>query len=66
MENAGVKARQIKAGVNHQNSSSLTNKAEENNRTYQANQRLMDKKIIENDFSPGYWDLTIRRANRWD
>jgi GT2 family glycosyltransferase len=66
MENAGVKARQIKAGVNHQNSSSLTNKAEENNRTYQANQRLMDKKVIENDFSPGYWDLTIRRANRWD
>jgi GT2 family glycosyltransferase len=66
MENAGVKARQIKAGVNHQNSSSLTNKAEENNRTYQANQRLMDKKTIENDFSPGYWDLTIRRANRWD
>jgi GT2 family glycosyltransferase len=66
MENAGVKARQIKAGVNHQNSSSLTNKAEENNRTYQANQRLMDKKIIENDFSPGFWDLTVRRANRWD
>jgi GT2 family glycosyltransferase len=66
MENAGVKARQIKAGVNHQNSSSLTNKAEENNRTYQANQRLMDKKTIENDFSPGYWDLTIRRANRLD
>jgi GT2 family glycosyltransferase len=66
MENAGVKVQIVEARVHHENSSSLKNKTQENNRTYQANQRLMDKKVIENDFSPGFWDLTIRRANRWD
>jgi len=66
MENAGVKARQIQAGVNHQNSSSLKNKTRENDRTFEANRRLFDKKVNENDFSPGYWDLETRRANRWD
>jgi GT2 family glycosyltransferase len=66
MENAGVKIHQIQAGVNHQNSSSLEGKRKENNRTYDANRKLMDKKVIDNDFSAGYWDLTIRRANRWD
>jgi GT2 family glycosyltransferase len=66
MENSGVKLNKIRAGVNHQNSSSLEGKREQNNRTYNANQKLMDKKVIENDFSAGYWDLQIRRANRWD
>jgi hypothetical protein len=66
MEKAGVKVHKIQAGVNHQNSSSLEGKRKENDRTYEANRKLMDKKVIENDFSPGYWDLTIRRANRWD
>ena len=66
MENAGVKIHQIEAGVNHQNSSSLQGKRKENDRTYDANRRLMDKKVIENDFSAGYWNLTVRRANRWD
>jgi GT2 family glycosyltransferase len=66
MEHAGVKIHQIRAGVNHQNSSSLQNKGKENDRTYDANRRLMDKKVIENDFSPGFWDLTVRRDNRWD
>ena len=66
MEKAGVKVHKIQAGVNHQNSSSLEGKRKENDRTYDANRRLMDKKVIENDFSAGYWDLTIRRANRWD
>jgi GT2 family glycosyltransferase len=66
MENAGVKVHKIQAGVNHQNSSSLEGKRKENDRTYEANRKLMDKKVVENDFSPGYWDLTIRRANRWD
>jgi GT2 family glycosyltransferase len=66
MENAGVKVHKIQAGVNHQNSSSLEGKRKENDRTYEANRKLMDKKVIENDFSAGYWDLTIRRANRWD
>ncbi len=66
MENAGVKARQIQAGVNHQNSSSLKNKTRENDRTFEANRKLFNKKVEEKDFSPGYWDLETRRANRWD
>jgi GT2 family glycosyltransferase len=66
IENAGVTIKRIEAKVHHENSSSLKNKVTENNRTYDANRKLMDKKVIENDFSPGYWDLGIRRANRWD
>jgi GT2 family glycosyltransferase len=66
MENAGVQIKRIEAKVHHENSSSLKNKTEQNNRTYDANRKLMDKKVIENDFSAGYWDLTTRRANRWD
>jgi GT2 family glycosyltransferase len=66
MEKAGVKIQRLEAKVHHENSSSLKNKTLENNRTYEANRNLMDKKVIENDFSPGYWDLETRRANRWD
>jgi GT2 family glycosyltransferase len=66
IENAGVTIKRIEAKVHHENSSSLKNKVTENNRTYDANRKLMDKKVIENDFSPGYWDLETRRANRWD
>jgi GT2 family glycosyltransferase len=66
MANAGVKVNRIPAKIHHENSSSLKGKSNENNRSYAANQRLMNKKVNEEDFSPGYWDLTIRRANRWD
>jgi GT2 family glycosyltransferase len=66
MEKAGVRIQRIAAKVHHENSSSLSGKSEQNNRSYSANQNLMNKKITEEDFSPGYWDLTIRRANRWD
>jgi GT2 family glycosyltransferase len=66
MINAGVKENRIQAKIHHENSSSLSGKSNENNRSYAANQRLFNKKVNEEDFSPGYWDLTIRRANRWD
>lgn len=66
MENAGVRINRIEAKVHHENSSSLKGKSNENNRSYSANQNLFNKKINEEDFSPGYWDLEIRRANRWD
>jgi GT2 family glycosyltransferase len=66
MENAGVKVHKIQAGVNHQNSSSLEGKRKENDRTFEANRKLFNKKVEEKDFSPGYWDLETRRANRWD
>lgn len=66
IEHAGVRIQRIKAKVHHENSSSLKGKSEQNNRTYSANQKLLNKKVKEEDFSPGYWDLTTRRANRWD
>jgi GT2 family glycosyltransferase len=66
MIEAGVKENQIPAKVHHENSSSLSGKSNENNRTYAANQNLFNKKVNEEDFSPGFWDLTTRRANRWD
>jgi GT2 family glycosyltransferase len=66
MVNAGVNINRINAKVHHENSSSLSGKSSQNNRSYAANQILMNKKVSEEDFSPGYWDLTIRRNNRWD
>jgi GT2 family glycosyltransferase len=66
MIKAGVKENRIPAKIHHENSSSLSGKSNENNRTYSANQNLNNKKISEEDFSAGYWDLGIRRANRWD
>jgi GT2 family glycosyltransferase len=66
MVNAGVRINRIGAKVHHENSSSLKGKSNENNRSYSANQNLFNKKVNEEDFSPGYWDLEIRRANRWD
>ena len=66
MIKAGVKENHIEAKIHHENSSSLSGKYNENNRTYDANRKILDKKVLEDDYSPGYWDLTIRRANRWD
>ena len=66
MIKAGVKENRIPAKIHHENSSSLSGKSNENNRTYAANQKLFNKKVNEEDYSPGYWDLIIRRANRWD
>lgn len=57
----------IPAKVHHDNSSTLqSGYAVQNNKTYVNNQRLFDQKAKENDYTPGNWDLTIRRANRWD
>jgi hypothetical protein len=66
MIKAGVKENKIPAKIHHENSSSLSGKNNENNRSYGANQNLFSKKVEEEDFSSGYWDLEIRRANRWD
>ena len=57
----------IPAKVHHDNSSTLqSGYAQQNNKTYVNNQRLFDQKSKENDYTAGNWDLTIRRANRWD
>jgi hypothetical protein len=63
VEAAGVPIKHIDAVVHHDNSSSID--WSHNNRTYDANQRFYTNKIIERDNSWS-WDLTIRRANRWD
>jgi GT2 family glycosyltransferase len=57
----------IPAKVHHDNSSTLqSGYAQQNNKTYVNNQRLFDQKAKEKDYTPGNWDLKIRRANRWD
>jgi GT2 family glycosyltransferase len=66
IQKAGIWIQRIPAKVHHENSSSLKGKSEQNNRSFLANQNLLNKKIQEEDYSPGYWDLTIRRANSWD
>jgi hypothetical protein len=64
---AGVKANFIHAVLHHDNSSTLNSGFElENNKTFQTNSLLFQKKVAENDLSQGEWDLGIRRANAWD
>lgn len=64
---ARVKANFIHAALHHDNSSTLNSGFElENNKTFQTNSALYSKKVAEDDFSQGQWDLGIRRANAWD
>jgi GT2 family glycosyltransferase len=66
-EKAGVNIRMIDIQISHDNSSTIqSGYQEKNSKTFTSNQKLFNKKVEEEDFSPGYWDLTIRRANRWD
>lgn len=60
---AGVPIKRHAIPVGHDNSSSLD--PEKNVNSYQANSKLFMKKSAENDNS-WYWDLDVRRANRWD
>jgi GT2 family glycosyltransferase len=64
---AGVPAKFIHAVMLHDNSSTLNSGFHsQNDRTFQANQRLFQQKLAENDLSQGEWDLEIRRTNAWD
>ena len=64
---AGVPAKFIHAVMLHDNSSTLNSGFHsQNDRTFQANQRLFQQKLAENDLSQGEWDLQIRRTNAWD
>lgn len=57
----------IHAKVLHENSSTLKSGYQAVNQvSYANNQRLFVAKDEANDFTQGEWDLTIRRANRWD
>lgn len=67
IEHAGITYKHINAKVHHDNSSTLHSGFQEaNGRSYGANQALLNQKIASDDYSAGYWDLQIRRNNRWD
>jgi GT2 family glycosyltransferase len=66
IRNAGLSVKRIEAIVHHNNSSSLQGNEAKNNRTFQANQRLYQSKVDNNDYSEGNWSLKIRRENSWN
>jgi GT2 family glycosyltransferase len=64
---AGVKAKFINAELAHDNSSTLNSGFHsQNDKTFQANQRLFQSKVAANDLTAGEWDLQIRRDNAWE
>jgi GT2 family glycosyltransferase len=64
---AGVKAKFINAELGHDNSSTLNSGFHsQNDKTFQANQRLYQSKVATDDYSAGEWDLGIRRVNAWE
>lgn len=64
---AGLVPNFIEARVGHDNSSTLASGFQEvNSRTYAANAKRFNQKVLDNDFSGGNWSLDVRRANRWD
>lgn len=67
IKHAGFEPNWIDAKVHHDNSSTLNSGFEAaNGRTYGKNQKLLDEKIAQEDFSQGNWSLQVRRDNRWD
>lgn len=57
----------IDAIVHHENSSTLNSGYQHRNViSYSRNEALFGHKKVSEDYSQGGWDLTIRRANRWD
>lgn len=63
----GVPINHIDALVHHENSSTLNSGFQEyNNASYSRNEALYGRKQAEGDFTQGGWDLSVRRANRWD
>ena len=64
---ANVPAKFIHAVLLHDNSSTLNSGFHsQNDKTFQANSKLYERKVAENDYSQGEWDLGIRRLNAWD
>jgi len=67
LEQAGVKAKFIYAALRHDNSSTLASGFHsQNDLTFQRNHKLFEKKVAEQDFTEGNWDLQIRRVNSWE
>lgn len=67
LQAANIPFKFINAVLRHDNSSTLNSGFDkENNKTFQINSLLFQKKVSENDLSSGEWDLTIRRNNSWE
>lgn len=67
IQNAGFVIQHIEAKLHHDNSSTLQSGYQErNNKSFQANNRLFQSKVVDNDYSEGNWSLKIRRENSWD
>lgn len=67
VEHHGVPVKYIGAKIFHDNSSTLNSGFHSvNGKSYEANQALYNEKGLAKDYSQGFWDLAVRRANRWD
>ncbi len=67
IENAGFVINHIEAKIHHENSSTLkSGYQDKNNKTFQANNRLFNTKVVNDDYSEGNWSLKVRRDNSWD
>ena len=67
IENAGFVIKHVEAKVHHENSSTLrAGYQDRNNKTFAANNKLFQTKVVDNDYSEGNWSLKIRRENSWD
>jgi GT2 family glycosyltransferase len=65
--NAGFTINHIQAKLHHDNSSTLNSGYQQkNSKTFDANNRLFQAKVVDNDYSEGNWSLKIRRDNSWD
>lgn len=67
VEYYNVPINHIPAKIHHENSSTLKSGFEQvNSKSFGNNQKLLEQKISQDDYTSGSWDLMIRRANRWD
>ena len=66
IRNAGVEVKQLSARIHHNPMSTRQDFQQANNRTWVANEKRLNKKIAENDYSVHGWSLKVRRENRWD
>jgi GT2 family glycosyltransferase len=66
-EFVGVNIRRLEIEVSHENSSTIkAGYQDKNAKTYAANDRYFERKIANNDYTPGGWSLDIRRENGWE
>ena len=66
-EFVGVNVRRIDINIKHDNSSTIkAGYQEKNNKTFFTNQKYMESKVANNDYTQGVWSLETRRENGWE